>query len=133
MRDHIRVLRGSSSRRGHREAGFLMTELVVALSIVAIVLLPLSLSVMIERRLLQAERFRAVAMTLVDGETEVLKAGAWRELEPGTHRYVPKAASVETLPRGTFTTTLTNGVLRLEWVPEQHHRGGPVMREVTLP
>ncbi|MCB1128904.1 MAG: hypothetical protein KDM81_20570 [Verrucomicrobiae bacterium] len=110
-----------------------MTELVVALSIVAIVLLPLSLSVMIEQRLLLSERCRAVAMTIVDGEMEVLKAGAWRELEPGTHSYVPQAASAGTLPKGAFTTTLTNGVLRLEWIPQQHHRGGPVLREVTLP
>lgn len=110
-----------------------MTELVVALSIVAIVLLPLSLSAMIERRLLQAERCRAVAMMIVDGEFEVLRAGAWRELEHGVQPYAPMAASVETLPRGQFTTTLTNGVLRLEWTPEQRHRGGATAREVTLP
>jgi hypothetical protein len=130
----FRVFRGSSARRlpGAR-AGFLMTELVVALSIVAVVLLPLSLSVMIEKRLLLSERCRAVAMSVVDGETEVLKAGAWRELDPGTHPYVPKAASVATLPRGRFLTTLTNGVLRVEWIPAQRHRGGAVIREVKLP
>lgn len=119
--------------RSRGKAGFLMTELVVALSLVAVVLLPLSLSVMIERRLMQSERCRAVAMMIVDGEIEVLRAGAWRELAPGIQPYVPSAASAETLPKGDFSTSLTNGVLRLEWTPEQHHRGGAVAREVTLP
>lgn len=113
--------------------GFLMTELVIALGIVALVLIPLGFSTLAERRLEQMERQRAVAMTIVDGEMEVLRAGAWRALEPGEHDYSVRAESAATLPAGRFVTTLTNGLLRLEWRPARRHQGGVIAREVKLP
>lgn len=110
-----------------------MTELVIALGIVALVLIPLGFSTLAERKLEQMERQRAVAMMIVDGEMEVLRAGAWRALEPGEHDYAVRAESAATLPAGSFVTTLTNGLLRLEWRPAGRHQGGVIAREVKLP
>jgi len=109
-----------------------MTELVVAMAILFIAVFPLSYAVLHDRKLSRASYFRAVAMEIVDGETELLAAGAWRAFEEGAHPYRIEAESARNLPPGTFRLTREGRHLRLEWRPKQRGHGGPVVREVTL-
>ncbi|MEI6392982.1 MAG: hypothetical protein WCT12_17990 [Verrucomicrobiota bacterium] len=117
------------SRRQH---GALMTELLVALALLAGVLLPLAYSFVSERRLARSSYQRAVAMEIVDGEMEVLAAGEWRAFTPGTHEYQVRAGAATNLPPGQFVLTLEPGKVRLHWQPALKQHGGAVTREVRV-
>lgn len=115
-----------------RQRGALMTELVVAMALLAGTLLPLAYSIASERRVARAYYQRAVAMEIVDGEMEVLAAGEWREFAPGSREYPIRANAATNLPPGRLLLTVETGKLRLEWKPSVKHHGGSVVREVRV-
>ena len=109
-----------------------MTELVVAMALLAGTLLPLAYSIASERRVARAYYQRAVAMEIVDGEMEVLAAGGWRAFTPGMREYSVHAGAATNLPPGRFWLTVETGKLRLEWKPAIKDHGGSVVREVRV-
>lgn len=115
-----------------RQRGSMMVELFVAIALLAGALLPLAYSIASEQRLARASYQRAVAMELVDGELEVLAAGAWKNFPAGTHPYSVHANAATNLPPGEFLLTVENARLRLEWKPSVKDHGGSVAREVVL-
>lgn len=112
--------------------GWLMSELMVALSILMVVLLPVAYSFHREHLVIRSDYTRAIAMEIVDGEMEVLMAGEWRNFKAGTQPYTVNAQSATNLPPGQFTLTLTTNKVRLEWHPDLKDYGGPVIREGAL-
>ncbi len=115
-----------------RQRGVLMTEMVVAMAIIVIAVLPLAFSIAYEQRLLRVEYNKAVAMEIVDGEMEVLAAGGWHAFRQGTQPYPVRADAARNLLPGRFELTITGKHLRLEWVPAKQGEGGGVVREVTI-
>ena len=115
-----------------RTRAALMTEWVVAMGVFTLACLPLAFEFLHERDLCHAYYLRAVAMEIVDGETELLAAGEWRGFKPGRQRYTVKAESATNLPPGEFVLTLAEDRLRLEWAPKARNKGGAVAREVRL-
>lgn len=115
-----------------RERGVLMTEMVVAMAILVIAVLPLAFSIGYEQKLLRIEYNKAVAMEIVDGETEVLAAGEWRAFKQGTQPYRVHDDATKNLLPGQFELTITGKRLRLEWRPDQKGEGGRIVREVTV-
>lgn len=115
-----------------RQAGALMTELLVAMAILVGVLLPLAYSFVSERKLVRACYQRAVAMEIVDGEMEALVAGEWRAFTPGTHEYAVHAGAATNLPPGHFLLTVGASKVRLQWQPALKDHGGAVMREARV-
>jgi len=111
----------------------LITELVIALGILAVVVLPMSFSFYAETRLTRVSYYRAVALEIVDGEMEVLRAGGWKSIAEGVHAFIPHGRSATNLPPGQFLLTRTPGAIRLEWRPAERHSGGGVVRETPLP
>jgi hypothetical protein len=112
----------------------LTTELIVAMAIMVLVMIPLAFAFREETILLKAAYHRAVAMEIVDGEMEALVAGGWRGFPAGeTRGYPVKAFSATNLPPGEFVLTLGNARAKLEWVPQARNRGGRVTREARLP
>jgi len=109
-----------------------MFELLVAMVIVTATILPLAYAFASEKRLALSYYQRAVAMELVDGETEVLAAGEWRTFPPGTHPYPIHADAATNLPPGQFWLTIQTNTVRLEWQPSVTRHGGTVAREVTI-
>lgn len=114
------------------DRGFLTTELVVAMAILATASLPLGYSILHERQLLRASYHRAVAEQIVDGEMEILVAGEWRMIPEGIQDYHVRAAAATNLPPGRFRFTRHEKQLRLEWLPARHPNGA-IQREVKLP
>jgi hypothetical protein len=110
----------------------LMTELVIALGILVLAMIPMSFAFMQERKLCRAYYYKAAAMEIIDGEMEILVAGEWRSFKAGTQTYTVRADSATNLPPGAFQLTLSDHRARLEWIPQGHGRGGAVTREVTL-
>ncbi len=121
------VTRIPATRRTRR--GALMTELLVAMALLAAALLPLAYSFASERRLARAQYQRAVAMEIVDGELETLIAGEWRAFTPGTHEYLVRAGAATNLPPGRFLLLIENDKVRLAWNPAIKQHGGAVVRE----
>ena len=119
---NLNVLR--ARRPQHTERGALMTELMVAMAILAVVLFPLAFSFAQETKFLRSCYNRAVAMEIVDGEVEVLLAGEWRSFKEGVQDYVPHAVATTNLPSSKFQLTLTGRRLRLEWLPSEKDQGG---------
>jgi hypothetical protein len=101
-----------------RESGTLMVELVVAIAIMALAMMPLAYSFAQEHRLQRSSYQRAVAMELLDGEMEVLLAGEWRAFKEGTQPYSFRADSAKNLPPGSAQLTIQGNHVRLEWRPE---------------
>ncbi len=119
-------------RRARARRGSLMIELLVAMALLTGALLPIAYSFASEKRLARSVYQRAVAMEIVDGEAEVLAAGAWRQYTNGVFPYQVHAFAATNLPPGQFILGVTPGKFRLEWRPSVRHHGGAVVREVTL-
>jgi hypothetical protein len=119
-------------RTRQRPRGYLSVDLMVALSLLMLAVIPLAYSVTSERRLARIYYWQAVSMEIVDGELEALKAGEWRGCEPGTHPYKVRARSASNLPPGQFTVTRGAGFIRLEWIPARKHSGPRIVREARL-
>ena len=118
--------------RSVRERGALLVELLVAIALLSIAVLPLGYSIASEKTLARSYYERAVAMEIVDGEMEVLAAGEWRAFSPGTHDYAIHSEAATNLPPGKFLVTIEAGKARLEWQPAKKHHGGPVVREASV-
>lgn len=101
--------------RGTRRAAALTTDLVIALGILASAMIPLSYSFLREQKLLRLSYQRAVAVEIVDGEMEILRAGEWKNFFEGAQVYVTQAAAKTNLPPGKLTLTKHGEQLRLEW------------------
>ena len=121
------------SKSVRRHGGWLMIELLAAISLLVAALLPLAYSLASEKKLARSQYQRAVAMEIVDGEFEALLAGEWRAFTSGTQPYQVRAAAATNLPPGQFLLTLGDNRLRLEWKPAVRNQGGTVLREVRLP
>ena len=111
----------------------LITELAVAITILVIIVLPLSFATHHEQKLLRAYFYRAVAMEIVDGEMEILAAGGWSAIAEGAGEYRPRAQTQGNLPAGKFIVTRRRDSLSLQWVPARRGFGGPVTRNLLLP
>jgi hypothetical protein len=99
------------------QGAWLMVELLAAIALLTGALLPVAYAFTAERRLARAQYHHAVAMSIVNGELEILAAGGWRGLQPGTHDYPISAGAATNLPPGVFLATFTNRTVRLEWLP----------------
>jgi len=113
--------------------GFLQVDLVAALAIFSIGIMPLAYSFARERQVLKIEYLRSVADEIVDGEMEILAAGASRNFPDGSQVYPVQARAAAALPPGHFQLTKTGHNLRLEWAPDEQRGIGAVIRETTLP
>jgi hypothetical protein len=118
---------GPSIRR--RRAGSLSMELVVAIGVLSVAVIPFGYSFVHEQRLIRHAYHRAAALERVDGEAEILAAGAIRQFPEGESVY-PVAAT--NLPPGRFLLRRNGMHGSLEWQPEKVVHGGPVRREFHL-
>ena len=121
-----------SFRRTHRQRGILQVDLLVGLAILTIALLPLGYSFARERQVLRIEYYRSVINELVDGEMEILAAGAARNLPDGPQNLTVQSRAAEKLPAGHFQLTKTGNHLRVEWTPDEKCGLSAVAREATL-
>ena len=115
-----------------RQQGALITELMIAMSILVAIMIPFSYSFLKEQELCRIYYYRAIAMEIIDGEMEVLTAGEWRAYSPGVHAYPVKATAAANLPPGRFTLTIQAQRLRLEWRPAGKDKGGLTWREAAI-
>jgi hypothetical protein len=110
---------GSRSR-----SGWLVAELMFALALLAIAMIPLAFSFRGEQKLVRTHYHQVVAMEIVDGEMEFLRAGQWRTFAEGEHAYTVTARSATNLPAGKFVLMRAPTTLRLEWLPARRGSGG---------
>jgi len=122
----------SVSKKFRRAGGFLMVDAILGLAILTIAILPLGYTFVRERQVLKIEYCRAVADEIVDGEMEILLAGAAAKLPDGTQTYAMSARAASQLPAGHLQLTKTGNHLRLEWTPNARRGFETVVREGTL-
>jgi hypothetical protein len=128
-------LRGNGAHgvtRPTQSSGLLMTEVMVGLAIIGLAIFPLAYSFAQESKYLRRCYERAVAMEIVDGEMEIIRAGGWRSFTNGVFTLETTARSATNLPPGELRLTLTDKHARLEWLPAKSSPGSPVVREATL-
>jgi hypothetical protein len=123
----------TGSRAGRSRSGFLQIDLAIGLIILAVAIVPLGDSFIRERRALRMEYDRSLANEIVDGEMEILAAGAAANLPDGTQVYPVHSPALASLPPGHFQLTKNARHLRLEWIPDAPHHVSIVTREITLP
>jgi hypothetical protein len=120
-------------RRCHFLQGTALIEIVVALCILSLVMIPISFSFIGEQRELGVYYHRAIAIEAVDGEMEILRAGEWRAFSEGAQDYAVRNPAATNLPPGRFILTRQGRHLRLQWRPEGKDKGGLVTRECDTP
>ncbi len=102
------------------------------MAILASVMIPLGFSFAYEQKLCRAYYFQAIAMEIIDGEIEVLRAGEWKSFKSGVQPYSVDAKAAKNLPPGQFVLTLHPPDLQLEWMPVKKGKGGRVQRAAVL-
>jgi Tfp pilus assembly protein PilV len=112
-----------------KKSGALSAELMVAMAIFVIAMLPLAGVLAQEQKFARDSYHRAIAMELIDGEMEILMAGEWHSFHQGAQPYSFHADCAANLPPGNATLTITGRHLRLDWQPEKRTRSGTVVRE----
>jgi hypothetical protein len=116
-----------------KKQGMALVEMLVAMGILVLVMIPISLSFMGEKREFGIYYHRAIALEVLDGEMEILRAGEWRAFQEGTQAYSVKNPSATNLPPGRFVLTRQDRHLRLQWLPAAKNQGGLVTREIDVP
>ena len=111
--------------------GSLTIELVVAMGILTATVIPLAYSFMEEQHVCRVYYWRAVAMEIVDGEMEILAAGAWHDFKEGASPYAITAEAAKNLPPSKFVLSVRGRQLRLEWRPDSPRNGASVVREAV--
>ncbi|MDB6025070.1 MAG: hypothetical protein JWM68_1293 [Verrucomicrobiales bacterium] len=109
----------------------LTVDLVVAMGILVLAVIPLAFSFLNEQKLCRAYYFRSVTMEIVDGEMEKLMAGDWRNYKEGEQPYRVKAEAVKNL-HGNFVFEIRSDKIRLVFEPSGNDKGGRVMREAKI-
>src|SRR5881394_2639920 len=115
-----------------RTQGWLIAELMFALGVIVVALMPLAYSFRSEQKILRAHYNQAVAMEIIDGEMELLHAGDWRQVLEGEHPFKVTANAATNLPPGAFFLSRTGAMFRLEWRPVKKNSGGKIFRDVTM-
>ena len=121
-----------TKHRARGECGSLMTEIVIAMSILVIAVMPMAYSYLNEEKMVRRLYQKAVAMEIIDGEMEILAAGEWRSFKEGTQPYPIGTKAAKNLPPGAAKLTITGKHLRLEWRPEKGKQGNVTIRETTI-
>ena len=111
---------------------FLQLDVAVAITVLALVFIPLSVSSSGDLDLARRQYFEAVALQLIDGEMDVLLAGERRKYTPGEHQIKPVGEAVQNLPEGEFVLTVHDQKLTLAWVPTKRTKWGRVERVMEL-
>jgi hypothetical protein len=119
--------------RKNGAGGWLIVELMFALTVVVVALIPLAFSFRAEQKLVRAHYNQVVAMEILDGEMEILRAGDWRNLVEGEQPLKVTAKSATNLPPGGFFLMRTGAMMRVEWRPAKKGAGGKIVRETELP
>ena len=128
-----REARGAHRKYRRYAHGFLEVDLVIGLAILTLAVMPLAFSFARERQVLQIEYYRSVANEIVDGEMEILAAGAAKDFPDGAQNYSVHAAAAASLPPGHFQLTKTGNHLRLEWQADAKRGIGRIGRETSIP
>jgi len=131
----VKTIASTTTRRRN---GSLQADLVSALGLAALVVIPLGYGFLNHQRLVRNEAIHAVVLTLLDGEMEVLAAGELRSFNPGTHPYPLRGVAADRLPPGhcsLIRTTLPDQAtsLTLEWQPTNGSTLHSVTRTLVLP
>lgn len=120
-----------SNYRARRQSGMLITDILVAISILTLTIIPMAFSYVDEQKSARQLYQKAVAMELLDGEMEILAAGEWRAFKQGAQPYPLKGQAVRNLPPGEAKLTINGNHLRLEWVPVKKLKENIIVREAT--
>ena len=115
-----------------KRLAFLQLDVAIALTVLALVFIPLSVSSSGGLDLARRHYFEAVALQLIDGEMDVLLAGERRKYTPGEHQIKPVGEAVQNMPEGEFVLTVHDQKLTLAWVPTKRAKWGRVERVVEL-
>lgn len=115
-----------------RQKGAILAELIIAIAVLVIGMLPLAFAATSDARQLRTTYQKAIVREIVDGEIEVLAAGGWKQVQEGTHDYVVRANAASNLPPGNFRIIRNQNLLRLEWQPGKKTGIGVVAREVRI-
>ena len=122
----------SRTTRVARCRAFLQLDVAVAITVLALVFIPLSISSSGDLDLARRQYFEAVALQLIDGEMDVLLAGERRKDTLGEYGITPVGEAVQNLPEGKFVLTVKEKQLTLAWVPTKRAKWGRVERVVEL-
>lgn len=119
----------SRSRPDPRRRGVLTVELVIAMAMFVIAFVPMGILATREQRVARALYFRAVAGEILDGELEVLLAGSWKSLSPGTNTLPVRAEATNSLPPGRFEAVFEPPRLTLHWRANKPNTGADTIRQ----
>lgn len=118
--------------KNHSRRGVLEVDMLIAMALLLGAAIPLMCTFASDARALRLGYNRAVAMECVDGELEVLAAGAWRQQPLGTNQITFSGIAARNLRPPTALFIRRPDAIRVEWRPDSN-RTVCIAREVKLP
>lgn len=122
----------TESQNSSRQWGMLQVDMLVAMTLLVLAIFPIAYSFYLDRIAMNRVYERAIATELVDGEMEILLAGAWRNHPPGTNLMQFTGLAAANLSTAQATLIVTSERLRLEWRPVDRRSKG-ISREARRP
>lgn len=127
----------TSSACSQRHHGGLQIDLVVALGLCLLAVLPLGYGYLHHQRTVRFATLRMIAAEVADGELEVLAAGEHRSTTPGSQPWPVQGPAAASLPQGHWSLDRQSSpggfiTLALEWRPESSHGPEPVRRSIQF-
>ena len=101
-----------SQKKKRWQRGWIQVDLMIAISLISLMLIPMSMTVHIERVYLKQLQERAVIGQVLDGELEFLLAGGLKPFGVGEHS-LPDLQSP--IGKGSFSLVVTEKELKVEW------------------
>src|SRR5688500_19083581 len=117
-------------RAAHATSAWLVAELMFAVGLLAVAMIPLAFSFRHEQKLVRIHYQQVIAMEILDGEMEILRAGQWRAYVEGEHDYPVRAKAATNLP-GFFKLKRTATNLLLQFIPTNGQKALRMDREVS--
>jgi len=121
-----------------RIQGHLQMDLLTAIGLVVLAVLPLGFGFVHHRKLVRDATTRAIVLELLDGEMEVLVAGEHRAATNTLQNWPLRGAAVLNLPQGACTLSRSHPTpaaieLMLEWKAERPGTIQSVRRAIRIP
>ena len=83
----------TKQERRKERGSALLAELIGAMLVLTLAIMPITVMLLKDQRACREYYYKAVAMEIVDGEMEVLRAGFWKEFKQGAQPYFTNAPS----------------------------------------
>ncbi len=116
---------------------FMIYEIMIAITVLSIALIPLAYNIKAEMQMLSALYYRSVAEQVLDGHIKFLALGEYKKYTEGQQKYIINNKAFNQLPKGNITLEISkteeNSIkIILQWETIKKHGIGKIYKEIII-